>query len=52
MATKDKYERFQRIAPERKSHVLECLQALGCCSDPASYAYEAEALPLSFRKLS
>lgn len=51
MATKEKIDRFQRIALERKGHVLETLQALGCCSDPASYAYETEALHPIFRDI-
>lgn len=52
MPNKEKHDRFQRVAQERKGHVLECLQALGNCSDPASYTYEAEELPPIFREIA
>ena len=46
-----KHDRFLRIAQERKNHVLECLQALGNCSDPSSYTYEAKELPSIFQEI-
>lgn len=46
-----KHDRFLRIAQERKNHVLECLQALGNCSDPSSYTYEAKELPPIFQEI-
>lgn len=47
MKTETKHDRFLRIAQERKRTVLESLQSLGNCSNPASYDYEAgELLPI------
>lgn len=47
----EKYARFQRIAQDRKNHILECLHALGNCSAPASYAYDSKALIPIFRDI-
>jgi len=51
MAKEEKYDRFKRIAQERKQHVIECLQALGNCSDPASYAYDVKELGPIFQAI-
>lgn len=51
MAKEEKYDRFQRIAQERKQHVIECLQTLGNCSDPASYAYDVKELGPIFQAI-
>ncbi len=51
MAKEEKHNRFQRIAQERKQHVIECLQALGNCSDPASYAYDVKELGPIFQAI-
>lgn len=45
MRKETKHDRFQRIVQARKQNVLECLQSLGNCSNPASYAYEIRELP-------
>lgn len=52
MPSKVKHDRFQRIAQERKNHVLECLHALGGCSDPASYNYEDKELAPIFEEIA
>lgn len=47
MDKETKHDCFLRIAQERKRAVLESLQSLGSCSNPASYDYEAgELLPI------
>lgn len=51
MTREKKTDRFQRIAQARKRRVLESLQALGGCSNPASYAYEVEELQPVFKDI-
>ena len=51
MRKETKHDRFQRIVQARKQNVLECLQSLGNCSNPASYAYEIRELPPIFQAI-
>lgn len=44
MNTKNKHEYFQHIASKRLDRILESLDALGGCSNPATYAYSTQEL--------
>lgn len=44
MNNNDKHDYFLRIASKRLDRILEALDALGGCSNPATYAYSAQEL--------
>ena len=48
MPKRSKHEYFMRIADRRTNHVLESLEALGNCSNPATYEYSREEIEQIF----
>ncbi|MPM36680.1 hypothetical protein SDC9_83280 [bioreactor metagenome] len=44
MDANEKRKRFLRIAQKRTTHVIENLQSLGNCSNPATYLYDVREL--------
>lgn len=44
MTPKDKHNNFLKIAGRRRDRILEYLDLLGNCSNPATYLYDAKEL--------
>lgn len=51
MTTKDKSDRFKRLATVRTSEVLNRLRILGNCADRRSYDYTEEEMEKIFRAI-
>ena len=49
--SKDKTERFKRLATRRTNEVLDRLRILGNCADYRSYAYTEEEIDKIFRAI-
>ena len=52
MSENKKHRYFQQIAGKRLARILEALDALGNCSNPATYDYSGEDLPPIFEAIS
>lgn len=48
MTSKDKHDYFLKISSRRMERVLEALEQLGNCSNPATYLYDPKELELIF----
>lgn len=44
MTPKEKHKYFLKISKKREERILEAIEALGSCSNPASYLYDTEEL--------
>lgn len=51
MSSKEKKERFNRLATIRTNEVLDRLRILGNCSDKRSYEYTDEEIDKIFRAI-
>ena len=51
MSSKEKKERFNRLATIRANEVLDRLRILGNCSDKRSYEYTDEEIDKIFRAI-